>query len=1031
MKSVSFLAISVALVLSHASAAPLPSSAAMREVLAIPESTAFTARFGSMLDGLEANQVSAFRAALVETIHQGGWPPSHAAKAIEWTDQTWARLDPKGLLEAAAARLHPYSTDAQLAALDRLLRQDRELAIALYLTTPANENFGFHCQFYERLAALDPPRAARLFLESPDVDRTFANPLEAAFRHWAKQDLKAAWAAANRIHRKNWRENARETVLKEADKTGQRQSLTPEEKPAVRPVPRPAPPPEAAPEDDAALEQLLADGYAAYASGKSDPQGKRIERLFARFPERSLEWLHQMEPNDSYASNRYRDLAAAWPKNQLPVDTVRMLDHNRLRDREFGVCLTWHWMKADPETAVPLLLSRYPALAPRLCRALPFYELTYPKKQTPEQVRALLEKITDPTARDLSLREFSLYQIGSMEPAEALAALVALPHEEDRQRAAESFARSSVRHHPTRRIFQLIADLNAGQAAFRDRLLALLPAEILDTRDADRNAIPDILSAIRDPEWVIKSCEMAAYQHIPVVLNERLIEILAKLPPSTLRDRRINELVSTLPAADGVALLGKSPDPFVCRSLLLRISWRQLSADQLASCLAALESLPAAWRDEATDGRWIAARALRDPVGGWQDFARYYEAHPGFNDSWSLWEERMKADPRSLAEDLAKTRPGSPLHQFLPKALIAAHDGDFTAAYAKFRRIPDSATFATTRFFELWTASDPAAAAAHSLLIGPDPLRLAVLGDAVKAWAKKDAMAAGSWLKRLPDSPERTTAATQWLAQVRNDSNDLTDEIKKLLPPPPVRPVKSEEFESMLDDDDIAMGREDQQKRQGRAAFQRHRTTFRALADLNFDAAAKSVRELPDGELKTAAWLGLLECATAAGKDELAVEPTAKLLAAGAEWKLEIDQLVVSHAPLQNLAKVIACANAITDPAERKRAAVTIVKRWSAPGHRAEIIRWLRSDPDPARREELARFYLREVLERAAADPAAAPDFEQPIRQAIMAEARAQVLADMLDKRPPDPELIKRAALDEATVRLLATWPEPPATDRH
>lgn len=1036
MNSSSLRALSAAFAFSHGMAAPPPEAGAMREILAIGEPTSFAARFGTLLDGLDAKQVADFRATLAEGLNHGGWPTSNAAKAMDWTDQTWARLDPKGLLEAAATRQHPYSADAQLTALGHLLRQDREIAISLYLNTPANENFGFHCQFYERLAALDPPRAARLFLESPDVDRTFANPLESAFGGWARQDLKAAWAAANQITRKNWRDEARETVLKEADRTGQRQTLTPEENPAVRPAPDPAPAPAPQPEpaaDDATLEQLLADGYQAYNEKRSDPQGKLIERLFIRFPERSLEWLHQMDPHDSYASNRYRDLAAAWPKHQLPAGAVRMLDSKRPRDREFGFFLACHWMKAEPETAVPLLLSRYPALAPKLCRALPFYELTYPKKQSPEEVRSLLDRIAEPASRDLALREFSLYQLDRMAPAEALPALVALPHEEDRLRAAATFVRGSVRNHPTRRMFQLIAGLGVGHEAFRDHLLSLMPAEILDTNDADRNAIPEILSAIRDPELVMKACEMAAYHHIPVVLNERLIGVLTKIPPGGLRDRRLNELLGSLPPGDAVRLLEKSQDPFVSRSLLLRIPWRQVSAVQLGICLAALEALPAAWRDEATDGRWIVAQALRDPTAHWQDFVRYYEAHPGFSDSWSLWDERMKSDPQSLAEDLAKTRPGSLLRQFLPKALLAAHDGDFTAAFGKFRLIPDSAIFATTEFFSLWFAKDPAAAASHSLLIGPDQLRLASLGSAVKAWAQNDAMAAGSWLKRLPDSPERTTAANRWLAQVGDDLADLTNEIKKLLPQPPAPAFPNLAEEPMDPSESEGEGLSDDQirQREARAIFLRNRATFRALAELDFATTAQSIRKMPDGELRTAAWFGLLEHATATGKDDLAADLTAKLLAASPNWKADLDRVVLTNTPLPQLAKALACANAMTTPDERHRAAATILKRWSAPEHRAAITRWLQSKPDSVRRADLARLYLREILYRAAADPtAAAPDFERPIRQAIIADARAQLLDGLLDHRPPDPELIKPAALDDDTARLLAPKSGPPATYR-
>lgn len=79
----------------------------MREILAIREPTSFTARFGTLLDGLDAKQVSDFRATLAEGLGQGGWQMFHVAEAMEWTDPTWARLDPKGLLNPSLVTCHP------------------------------------------------------------------------------------------------------------------------------------------------------------------------------------------------------------------------------------------------------------------------------------------------------------------------------------------------------------------------------------------------------------------------------------------------------------------------------------------------------------------------------------------------------------------------------------------------------------------------------------------------------------------------------------------------------------------------------------------------------------------------------------------------------------------------------------------------------------------------------------------------------------------------------------------------------------
>lgn len=1019
-------AIRLAMILAcaGAEAAPLPDANAIREVLAIQESTAFAARFGTLLDGLDITQVAAFRAALVDGLKTSDWPKTNAVVALEWTDQTWARLDPQGLLEAAAARQHRYSEGAQMGALRHLLRQDRETAIAHYLKTPANESFGFHCQFYDALAALDAPRAARLFLESPDVDRTFPNPLEFAFQAWARQDLPAAWAAANHITRNNWRETARRCVLTEADKTGQRQALAPDEKPApARPAPAPVPPPKPATVDDAALEQILAASYEAYGSRKSDPQGTQIARLFTRFPERSLEWLHQADPRSPSTDNRYRDLAAVWPKDRLPADTVRMLDSKRPLDRGFGTFLAGHWMQNDPQTAVPLLFSRYPALAPKLRRVLPFRELLFVNKQTPEQVRLLLGSITDPVARDLALRNLALYQIRGMPPAEALAAIVGLPHEEDRLAAAADFVEIGVGSQPDRRIFPLIAGLGAGHEIIRDHLLALMPGEILDTNDADRNAIPDILSAIRDPAAVMKAFDMAAQHNIPLILNERLIGVLANIPPGALRDRRIDELVSSLPPADAVALLQKSRDPFVRRNILRRLPMQQLAAAELEICLAVLESQPAAWRDAQTEGRLLVAKALHDPAAHWQEFASHYEANPTTTDSWVLLESRLEKEPQKLLEDLLKTRPNSPLRRWLARALVATHAGNFAAAFRQLRSLPDPAPDTTTAFIELWAAKDPAAAAAHCLLIGPDAHRLTALRAAVRAWAGRDATAAAAWVMRLPESPERGQGAHWLLEQPAKTPAALMDELRKLLPPGPPAPSADDEAVDPPGTEGTDLTEDGNREPTARAGFRRNRSAFRALADLDCTTAETSIRDLPEGELKTAAWFGLLEHATAAGKDALAADLTSKLLAASPDLKPDIAKAVIANTPLHQLARAVAYAKSLATPDEQRLATAAILKRWSAPACQPEITRWLQAEADPARRDELARLYLREILTRAATDPSAAtPDFGRPIRQAIVADARTRLAAMMLDNRTPDPELIKQAALDAATARLLATW---------
>ena len=202
------------------SAAPVPDDARVRDLLGVPDRIVFLAGFGEVLAALDASNIGAFHQTLTAGIEKEEVPVRHAPDAVKGVEQRWAKLDPKGFLEACAARKRQFSAEAQNEAMNALLKTDRELALRLFLRVPLYEKFAARCQFYERLAAVDPERAVRFFFETSERDRIFANPLEISFRAWARRDFNAAWAAALRINEETWSRPARNTVLNHAASQG-------------------------------------------------------------------------------------------------------------------------------------------------------------------------------------------------------------------------------------------------------------------------------------------------------------------------------------------------------------------------------------------------------------------------------------------------------------------------------------------------------------------------------------------------------------------------------------------------------------------------------------------------------------------------------------------------------------------------------------------------------------------------------------------------------------------------------------------
>ena len=889
--------------LTHAMA--VPDDAALREILAKPDDTAFFAGFHAVLPTLDATNIAAFRERLAAGVDAGALPPAHAAQALELVDRTWARLAPRELLEAACACRREITDSAKRAALGTLLGQDLEAAVALYLRCPFDDGWATHCWLFSRLAKLDPARGVRLFVETSEGERIYPNSLETCFESWAAKDLAAAWAAACQLDNARWRQAAQRPVLARAathapaqvlpmlksapggyDRLDDLLATVPAENaiaicrefdqprlwlalatgkhfgPPAQSIPKqlaalpvarleecltayfqrlaatgpadaippllaliPAGPVQDAVRakvaetqrvvtiDDATLEAILAAGAEAYDEKSSDDRdGKKLAAMFARFPERSWEWLRPLGPAHGYADNRCRDLAACWPIAKLATDAPQFLGGDRM-ERILGLWLAGCWMKADPEAAVPSLFSTQPARAAELRNRLPFHEMVWVKKWSREKVTACLDQITDPAARASAQAAATLYYLAALPPAKRLLELLALSPGPDLDQAALAFARASVRSDDFgQALIDQIVAMEAAHAALRDLILAQLPYEIVDAgrgSDSRVDLIPAILTAIPDPARrlaALRNC-----RNLPSSIASRLVGIVAEIPPGGWRDETLSSLVADIPTPDAVALAGATRSPLVQSRLLVHLSSQRLTADQCRACQKLHAALPAPWCDPQMAERWRTKVVMTDPAATLPDLL----ALPLWNPSWDaqlheLLCQRMDRDPRAALAIFATAF--QPQHALLAARAFRSANPDFPTAFRYFRAHPLAPAAVLTHLFVAWAEESPAAACAATLLIESPTVRAEAQQACLQQWQRVDPQAAAKWLQGLP-------AAT---------------------PPPPAP--------------------------QSDRTTQQLETAVRTLAALDLAATTASVRQMPDGPAKSAALRALAEPAAAAAR---------------------------------------------------------------------------------------------------------------------------------------------------------------------
>ncbi len=1013
-------------------AAPLPDDDALAKLLGSKSRITFLAGFGTVLETLEADAYPTLQEKLSASLKTDPAMRANVEEALRLLEDTWASKFPVALLNAACADRKAASLDGQAKALQGLLKKDLELAIAYYLKLPLYGSFSHQCDFYQKLSDIDPARAYRLYFESRDKDRAFDNPLLTAVEAWVERDLDAGWAAISSIEDEDKRRDIRLNLIcpiaiKEPERYQKLlNAITDEEERKILIMwvglinkPRtetPTPPVK----DEATiareteeLERILRAGYAAYDSSKSDQDGRRIAQMYAQFPERSWIWLQDMSLNDSYANNRYRDLANVWPADKLAEATPRMLDGGA-KQRTFGIQLAYMWMQHDPETALPFLFSKYPRLAGEWLKIMPFYAMDHTRKWDNARILALLDKISDPDVRDRAKRKLTLYRI-SRTPTTSLPILLALEHSEDVRSVLSSYVRGGVRSENPRRFIESVLAIAPEHHVIRDQVLAYLPAEILECHDPEIDAIPKVIAAIQDPATKIRAIESIPDYRTPQMLKQRYLDILQTLPAGSLRDIRMAGTIRDSPVAERLALLSSTDDPMLLSAVLTSIPTEGLDETQFAACLAALEKLPPAWKNQQLDDRWLIAAASHD-TEKWGEILRKHLLTRGADSlihmTLNAW---IKRDPSATLRAILSTGPMPEAGGWVLPVLLKIHADDHAAIFRRLRAEPILPERVLPELFAAWSRTDPAAAAANCLLVEPSPLRLQILGKCAITWLSTAPEAVLAWAESLPPSPERSGTVLLLAMHLRQTKAALPDWIKAELPPDSPYRKEPGEKEDPRPQPNNESNRTSPEKQKAADDRQRTAATVRALALLDEETTVAQIRALPAGAHKADSLLGLLIHATASNRAALREEVLRDLKDSPFIKPGEVAITVIKNLPLEKLDEALAFWRGLTDADVRAACGSEIVLRWTGEKYAPRVIEWLRSLPDNPQRTALMNTYLRTYLGHAP-DSAAGKfpelaEMENFLRDILTAAARAELAQAVLEKRAPAPRTLENAML--------------------
>lgn len=1027
--------------LGNVHAAPPADQAALVQMLGKPSRIEFIVDLARRIDGLDVEKIPELRSQISDLTKQSDQFAPRVADAIAMIDRHWARKSPRTLLDAAATQSTSISVDNQAIALHRVLDEDMEAAIGYYFRIPLYEDFGRHNEFYEKLSAIDAPRAVRLYFESADKNRIFLNPLETAFEAWGKKDMDAAWAEAMRITDSDKRKNILillgiKIAKSQADKLPQYmaklsesdlssvqwsveyQTKDKKEKPTPPPAP-PAPDKAALAREEAALEKFITEGYYVYSQSEKVSDADMTDLMYRRYPERALIWLEAMPEDDSYAWNRYRDLAEKWPREKRKETVDRVLKGKRYRDLMFGILLGNYWIKDEPAEAVPYLFSMHPRHGQEWRNYFSSNFSYLYKTKGEATLSGWIDEIKDSYWRDIMQRDLKLESIRALSAKEALAALMALEHPEDIQHFKgfeETTTQSEMNH--------LIMALGPEHVVLRDHWLSRIHVSTFLSQNDPSISFTDVITALKDPELrqrFLSSIFSSVSRDVKALDAAPLLEILAQLPPGFKRDESMKNCIDKLTSIDRLALIEKTQSPALRAQLAIGMPSSGWDDANFARCLAIIESLPPPWLTQEKNKQWENEAIGRlknkplEPADLAQALRQLFESKGSFqiDEKISAW---RKKDPQAFlaALDASGTFPQS-VH-LRTETLLLLHGGDHRAAYAHLRSNPVAKHHSWLALFSSWAESDILSAAAASLSVNPRELRHRIIERLINRWCSTDLDEATKWIQALPISEERTIALQTITTHYRGKNENVPAWLEAVLPPEPIlQPPGNYDFIELTEKQ-----REEQRQAAEHAAKvkEKRKTTMavvRTLAALDEAEAIISIKKLPKGEHKINSQLGLLAHAAATGNDALRQEMLREITTAQSVTATEIAEQTINNFPQESIARAIDYLQTITDPQVHKIALDLFFERWSAPQHQESIVQWIRNMPDLERRMETARHYLHTIFTQRDQVQSPMPDFEPVLRDAVQNAARAEIIHALLDRRKPYSGAIDKASLDEET----------------
>jgi hypothetical protein len=591
------------------------------------------------------------------------------------------------------------------------------------------------------------------------------------------------------------------------------------------------------------------------------------KQVYRRHPHRALDEIKSCVDPDIRRSLAMV-LASVLPADQLGERTRELLASGKKADAAIAVEFAEQWLSLAPEESLRAL-----AALPDRQAASVFLSGGWIQKVgyklSHEQIHGILTNIQDAALRQHARGTTDAFALAKLPFDRAVDAVAAMPEGELRDRALRDMSYRLLAADAatiTGVLDELLARVDPGQSHMRDTLLSMLATSLLDRGDERFDFAMKVFDGIRSPEERAKVFEI--FLGRGGQWNEEvLLAKLAAMPVGTQRTILIGKFTDSLTLRDRAKALSvakRTESPEVRSILLANLLPRVTEPDLLAEALQLAADLPEEWKSGRLSRNEQEALARNDPAKWWKQNAGHGFSDPILVDSAHIALKRWLAtDPDAALRAWLASGPDPALFAvqremadrlLLPRLLAGSVPEEM------FVRPSEPLIEAGV---SSWVTKDPAAATRFCLAIESAGLRRKMLGLAFGQWMKQDEPAALAWATSVPVGLISRDLLAVFIEK-GNWSAPLAAERLKWLRDTAAREPGGLQAPHHGSNTRPALNALDEANRE----FVEGRSSARAIARIDPEAASDLAKEGGDNPNYPAALLGLLDQALAAGDND-------------------------------------------------------------------------------------------------------------------------------------------------------------------